>query len=1506
MLVYCTEKFRDGLHQLKLVDRFRAIEAAVRQATAVPRLVDAGLEPYHGLWVKKLGGQGTVSQLRMLACVINAKRHDTLVLCFFALLQRSENEYERIGSLLRQGQYSPPVSEEEVDAWIESLPDIARSDNGRLPSLEDSYGGWFYPLGGLAKSVDDAVYESIYWCNRSRESETRAFWQDYYQLVTDVIDDTDSGEDIVIDGFALRYHHRGGRGILFKRYDFEGRRQVLLLTQTAANDNPFEQARRLLSTLQIDRISSCDDIARVAGRAYPYYILADNRLWYAIQQDEVANLALSAEEENLLSDALTRPHELPLFINGRAGSGKSTMLYYLFARYMERAIELGCPEKLVFLTYSEHLLRTAKQSVRDILISRWRQQGVALSDNKADAVTERCFWPFQEFLLQIVRKQAREEEQLSTGVLFVRDNYVSFHKFKQYLRRCQLPEAGQFSPETVWHVIRTYIKGYKVDNFLTPDEYEDIPRDERTVDLEAYAMIYDRIWPWYQRLQKDSQLWDDQDLVRCVLRLSLDDMPWFIAIFCDEVQDFSRVEFQLLFNLSIASRFELPHEASNLPFAFAGDPLQTISPTGFRWEALKAAFYNNVVAPIGMLGDHYSLKEKELEYNYRSTPEVTRFANLVQLWRSTIFERSSVKPQKPWQAVHGAVPGLYILDRDISAAQFAESAQKKEYTIIVPCELGGEEDFVRQDDVLGRLEDIPNIWSPSRAKGLEFRQVIIYKFGDHCTIDFENKGRNDIREEYFFNKLYVAVTRARERLFIVDTVEGYEKLWKYFAERVYSGLLQNEQTRRRWQEHDLQTFVQGEPVEVIEADRPLEIAEQLQARGEQSDDASLLLRASKYYTLAGDNLRANLCKARADCLLGEYARAGKLYTEIGRTQEAFESYWQGRLWGEADELLRQHLVGNDLQREIVGLMVAEEESDFVEKTVSMVNRNLHNLPQYPEHLTSVASRYVKAIDNLSNETHLFPKEQWEEMGDCAARMADITVIDFETRKRLRLAAFSCFYRAQNWRSAVEAAERAGSRDGHEYYESKAYAEGLPKGLQWLARLRDSDERILHEWESAGKPIDREWAKYLIHPLENAQRYADLAKVYVVLADVSGESFRMLEIVNDAILRGRIAEDELLRTIHSLQDDVSLWHSMLERISTTDGRYAQIAEKLIDLLASGSLETPSVKDEDDDKRRLRLSYVRLIDNMLARKPTDVGLLSRLFKASLALGARDETSRSAYMLLRQYDISSPEFSRIIWDINAERLLGYTLQLMADDIADSAEAAAKLLRYVLAYPGSETTRALHDVASAVEKVIQALLDSTLWKVHMSIGELFSAYITVQENHVEALRYLETFTEDEERELREGARSCWIEVKQRQVTYHESRGDSVSVRKSQAELRRRIKDWGMAPSVPDPTQLEAARFFWLVEGDITFDEDEEAFYTSLGQIGLRLLKKRQKMVLVNATSFAHHIVDIINPAEAAASPVWGIVHIESERRGKCTIKVNDRTLTVATRRKEAQSKSP
>ena len=96
-------------------------------------------------------------------------------------------------------------------------------------------------------------------------------------------------------------------------------------------------------------------LLRKSHRSYPDIVLGDREIWIKKIQtkDEKANLALSAEETNLLQRCQAGYY--PLFINGRPGSGKSTVLQYFFAEHLHDYTnfenQLNAPP--IYLTYSQ-------------------------------------------------------------------------------------------------------------------------------------------------------------------------------------------------------------------------------------------------------------------------------------------------------------------------------------------------------------------------------------------------------------------------------------------------------------------------------------------------------------------------------------------------------------------------------------------------------------------------------------------------------------------------------------------------------------------------------------------------------------------------------------------------------------------------------------------------------------------------------------------------------------------------------------------------------------------------------------------------------------------------------------------------------------------------------------------------------------------------------------------------------------------------------------------------
>ncbi len=218
---------------------------------------------------------------------------------------------------------------------------------------------------------------------------------------------------------------------------------------------------------------------------------------------------------------------------------------------------------------------------------------------------------------------------------------------------------------------------------------------------DQFQEIYEIYNQWYKIPIAKSGYWDDQDLIFKVLELECYS-PEYTAIFCDEAQDFTRLELQLIVRLSVFSQYNLGYQPIQcLPFAFAGDPFQTLNPTGFSWESFKAAFHNEVITALDPAGEwHLEMNFQELKSNYRSCSPIVQFNNPIQLWRHLLFNQRELKPQTAWKQGELA-PQKLIVGENISPEELL--GYVRDTIIIIPCEEGEEIAYIKQDEVLDKI-----------------------------------------------------------------------------------------------------------------------------------------------------------------------------------------------------------------------------------------------------------------------------------------------------------------------------------------------------------------------------------------------------------------------------------------------------------------------------------------------------------------------------------------------------------------------------------------------------------------------------------------------------------------------------------------------------------------------------------------------------------------------------------------------------------------------------------
>ncbi|HEY9833657.1 MAG TPA: hypothetical protein V6D26_24105, partial [Stenomitos sp.] len=1109
---------------------------------------------------------------RLIARILRVD--DEQLLCLLDIFKRGDNDYEQFLEDPREygrTYLDPQLNLQHIRDWLTREKNKQRPVE-KLPELPSELRAWLELPGWEMETLteDWLIYESEEWITRFRQPEIRNAWETYYQLIVGIRSGTHPSEgfpDLLnVKLCTLNQHYvlysemqtadTFVGGVLFLLAPFNhkpSREEIIQIGQKTALFDGFSTSNVLARPL------SLHELTPFAQRSYPSYLLADEGSWLAIERGKEANLALSVEEEQILqsvSSAAPGQGSLPLFINGRAGSGKSTMLLYLFADYCYRKYydkrghrrEQPLPGEPLFLTYNERLLEVARDGVSTLLSSHYRFVAERSPGNEKDNI-EHCFQPFQKFLFGLLPPQEKMH--------FDPEKYISFHRFKQLYQGkspCEslakvvlhLPQGKRYSPETCWHIIRSFIKGYGLEEFMTPEDYQqEVPRKEHTVSVEKFQGIYDTIWErWYKRITTEQGYWDDQDLIARVLQLKCY-RPEYTAIFCDEAQDFTRLELQLIMRLSMFSQYHLGYQPlQSLPFAFAGDPFQTLNPTGFHWSSVQAIFDAEVITALDPADQlKLMINFQELANNYRSTPPIVQVTNLIQLWRHVLFDIPELKPQTAWQQGNFPEPQKFILNQNIRPEALADYI--RDTIIIVPCEEGEEAAYAQADEVLSEIfprfsqgeegdtvtqvevsspnspEPLKNVLSAIAAKGLEFKKVILYKFGEDCNQNVWNlsgKGIDQrVKVEYFFNKLYVAASRATEHLFVVDSEKGDRQLWQYASdEALLQAMLYYAKSKERWEEN-VRTLSTGTPrtVQELREDDPGAIAYEFETKGLNTQNPNLLRRARQFYNDLGDIAKANFCEAWTLKLEENFLEAGNYFFSLNKAEEAWDCYWQGMCWSELVAWYNRHPENQSVERSIALFMVAEPKdlealntltsllslNEFLSIEISNTSSNLQPSTLQSKQWKKTLEEYTNRIEGLLNVPNIQPS-QWQQFGAVLAALATHSYSPLsEYKDKLNLLAAECFYHAENYEEAVRIWEEYDITQNPEYNRAKAKLLGIPEGLEYLAQAGEHDS-IIAEWEKAGKPRLLHWLPYVAPALEIKQQYQQAFIVYIWLDELA--------------------------------------------------------------------------------------------------------------------------------------------------------------------------------------------------------------------------------------------------------------------------------------------------------------------------------------------------------------------------------------------------------------------
>jgi hypothetical protein len=857
----------------------------------------------------------------------------------------------------------------------------------------------------------------------------------------------------------------------------------------------------------------CDAISKLSERAFPAYILIDQELWQAVwkaEQREVF-LALSSEEIYTL-ESLLEGTKLPAIIEGRAGSGKTTLLMYYTA---ERCMQQCCADaRILYLTQSDKLLESATN-----LINRIRERLIyEVSDFTTSLKLHyKTLHQFELEQLDDYRSSRFLQRTRSGG-------WIDFALFSNLLRgkgpgqhACKAPFARSrdCNPEAVWFVLRSYIKGYKLGErgehrWMTPKGYEEgdsIPSRDRQVSIELYRSVWDDIWPWYKRLTVpcgenlyQPPYWDDIDLAWELILHRSSEATNYAVIICDEVQDLTRVELAALLRSFCWIHFDIRPLAQQqgslrLPIVLAGDAQQTINPAVFRWERVSADLADALVAHLPML-PRPKIESLELQFNYRNARSIGQLCNALQLLRQQTLGQQS-RLQQLWR-LQDEQPNQRVRRLIVSGKGELESLLREGVLIIGPEDddptLDYTEAFWRALGCRFPAENRHNYVVPAEIKGLEHDFVAIAGFGVLWQLwsEKESQLRNfwswqnasedqQIPEalrffvEYFLNRLYVAVSRARDQVWIIETAKGWDAFWAQL-ENWATTQPSLSQERASWttdhrdrpvnrksvaEDDSLYAFIysDGDINELITvfSRNWKHLAEEFERLAHEQKSPEHAERSEFYYLKAGEEIKAATMHAYKLYYAGAVFDAAKTLWDI-KPRTASQWFWEAA--ADIEEAWQEMATRNNLDpkwlHEIAVAIVRQREGSITEALHELIRLARRSHDQSYDHAARRTwdSVYLRIVDTARRLA-----QEHEPLKKAALQCVETWTVTSPNQVKWHDMLGQLAYQLKDYAAAVQHWEIAKKTDHRDYFRAKASVTLYPECLQW--------------WDSAGERSDHQ-------------------------------------------------------------------------------------------------------------------------------------------------------------------------------------------------------------------------------------------------------------------------------------------------------------------------------------------------------------------------------------------------------------------------------------------------
>jgi len=252
--------------------------------------------------------------------------------------------------------------------------------------------------------------------------------------------------------------------------------------------------------------------------------------------------------------------------------------------------------------------------------------------------------------------------------------------------------------------------------------------------------------------------------------------PRYDFVVVDEVQDLTNIQLALI----LKSLKKSGH------FLLCGDSNQIVHPNFFSWSKVKSLFWKDP-----SLAERQDLKV--LSANFRNSQEATRVANTLLKIKHKRFGSIDRESNFLVETVSG-IPGQVSLLNDKESVKKELNQKTKGSAQVAVLVLRDEDKATAQ-----KFFQTPLIFSIHEAKGLEYENIVLYRFvSDHRAefaeiadgvtsqdlvsggLEYRRTGDKFDKSleiyKFFVNALYVALTRAIKNVYLIESDSGHDLL----------------------------------------------------------------------------------------------------------------------------------------------------------------------------------------------------------------------------------------------------------------------------------------------------------------------------------------------------------------------------------------------------------------------------------------------------------------------------------------------------------------------------------------------------------------------------------------------------------------------------------------------------------------------------------------------------------------------------------------------------------